>query len=163
MEFFKNNKKMVALVAAIVMGVATFFDFIKAKASYFGYSISESETLFKATWQGKFVLCFAAVAVIIILAKKIKLVYAPAVLSVILTVWAYLGEKDEVDVQGVSTNPELGFFLVLIGALVLCFITYLEFQEAKKEGKTVKEFFDPKEFKFLVEKETYTELFKSGK
>lgn len=166
MDFLKKNKNIIGIIGGILIIVGCFLDFVSSSVNGpFGLKSESTVKLIDYT-NGKIVLILAFVGIILFLIKKIKLVVIPAILSLLITLLKYSDltkvEKNiysQIVSKITKTNPAIGFYVIIIGSIILFVPVILEFLDAKKNGSSIKEFIDVKEdLVSLTKKETYSEV-----
>ncbi len=151
MDFLKKNEKIIGFVGVALIVVGVFLPFVKVSALFITETVS-----YVQGWEGKLVLVMGIVSALFVAIKKEKLVYLPALVSLIFSIYNIIDVKNKS--FGVNVNIGIGFWIIMLGIIALALVTYVEFMKIKDNGGSVKDFFDFKEFATLAQKDTYAPI-----
>lgn len=134
MEKIKKYCNYIGVVGCILLFLGNFLEFASLKKTLLG--ASQIETIKFIDGDGIFVVICAVVALILILMKKGKWNYLTGGISAIITIYDMSNVKDKVGILGsianVKVNYGLGFFMILVGAILVLIYAYL-YKENDKE------------------------------
>lgn len=126
MEKVKKYSNYIGVIGCILLLLGNFLEFASLKKSLLG--VSQIETLKFIDGDGIIVVICAIVAFALILLKKGKWNYLTAGISAIITIYDMSNVKDKVGILGsiadVKVNYGLGFFAILLGAVLVILYAY---------------------------------------